>query len=193
MEDSNPFNDAIAEALQRSANHQAALELAAQLTQKLAAAVKKQTNGVVRVSLVTEARALTLGDVLVNFGIQKTLQVGKDKEDQQVRQYVIASAERENRALWALTFDDEGYPVTIRGPEEAVSITCFTEDDLRDAFITAARHGRVGRKIAALVRGVEESSAREQPTLGTGATASTEADGAAVSRDASVEEGPSSQ
>jgi hypothetical protein len=161
MGQDNPFDQALEEALRLSSQHEAALRVVESLTEDLAVAVARKTNNLVNVELVTEARAATLGDLLKGFGIPVNPRMGSDREDQQVRQYLVASANNERRVLWGIRFSDSGYPVTLLGPEEDASNTCFAEEDLRAAFVEAAKHGRVGRKLAGLERNAKESAARQ--------------------------------
>jgi hypothetical protein len=169
MGQDNPFDQALEEALQLSSQHEAALRVVESLTKDLAGAVARKTNNLVNVELVTEARAATLGDLLKGFGVPAIPRIGSDREDQEVRQYLVASSNNDRRVLWGIKFSDSGYPVTLLGPEENASNTCFAEEDLRAAFVEAAKHGRVGRKISGLERNARESAARkaQDPRPGT--------------------------
>ena len=149
MSGSNDFDAAIDEALVLSARHEGALRLVQSLTRELAASVQSKTAGLVTVDLIPKAEMprLEIGSL---FGFQPEPRIGKDKEDKQVEQFVVAVAKDDRRALWEVQFDDTGYPVILRGPLPDTVVTCFHEADVRGAFLDAARSGLVGRKLSAL-------------------------------------------
>lgn len=158
MENANPFEDAVDEALRQSDEHDAAVSLVESLTEQLSDAVFRKTGGKVRIELIAEAQALTLGSVLSSLRNAAGPSIGTDREDRVERQYVVAKGGTESRALWAVTYSEAGFPVTLRGPQPDASTTCFSDRDLVEEFLGAVRHGRVGRKIANL--------AKEQPDSG---------------------------
>lgn len=146
------FDSAIEQALSLSARHDAAYDLVRCLTRELAQTVSSRTQGVVTIALVATGGAALASFVARMAGEVSGPRVGLDDEDRQVRQLVRARAKSgESRTLWEVEFADTGYPVTLRGPEHGASVTCFSDEDVRDGFVSAAAHGIVGRKLAALV------------------------------------------
>ncbi len=149
MSASNAFDEAIDEALRLSTQYDCALQLIEELTEELNRSVSARTGGTVSVELMTERKVsgLDLGRAL---GLTPP-RMGRDQEDKQTRLFVIASNRSDTkRALWEVELADGGYPVVIHGPAADSSVTYIHEDDVRLGFIEAARHGRVGHKLAAL-------------------------------------------
>ena len=150
---------AIEKAFALSQKLDSAQSLVEELTAALAKSVAARTEGLVEVSIEPVSRFDTtvrgiLGYAAALHQTTRQREIGDDREDRQVRQFVIASVggvKGTTRALWEVALDPRsGYPVTIHGPEEDDSVSCFSEADVREAFVAAAGHGLVGRKIAAL-------------------------------------------
>ncbi|MBC8072423.1 MAG: hypothetical protein IAG13_29135 [Deltaproteobacteria bacterium] len=146
------FDTAIDAALNASADHDRALAAVRALTHELAQSVSKRTSGGVKIELVNaDEAARYVSQMLTAFKVGP--QVGADEEDRQLRQVLVATGKSgAARALWEIQFADTGYPVTLRGPENNATVDCYSEEDLRDAFVQASAHGLVGRKIAGLNR-----------------------------------------
>ncbi|MBL4635074.1 MAG: hypothetical protein JKY56_14475, partial [Kofleriaceae bacterium] len=82
--------------------------------------------------------------------------IGDDAEDKDARLLVVASNGTTDKILWEVILDKgAGYPITIVGPEGDATNLCFTQEDLRTAFIDAAGKGVVGRKLRSLAPPVE--------------------------------------
>lgn len=145
------FDSAVEHALELSHQHYAARTTVEHLTRELSASVLARTEHLVRVAFVEGSRALaTLGAAVARLA---GAGVGIDPEDQTARGYVVAEVDSNaRRVLWEVEFHDAGYPVTIHGPSPGATTTCLSEDDVRDAFIDAAGHGLVGRKLDSLAR-----------------------------------------
>ena len=120
----------------------------------------KQTGGAVEIVLVNEEDAQTaihkfndaMTELAAHSGARRR-RLGGDSEDRQSRQFVLARSKQDptaSRILWEVEIDHDGFPVTVRGPEEGHAVSCWTDDDLRERFVAAAGSGLVGRKIAAL-------------------------------------------
>ncbi|MEX1367847.1 MAG: hypothetical protein AB1Z98_32260 [Nannocystaceae bacterium] len=149
MSANNAFDAVVEAALRHSEQHEAALETLAALTKELSSAVFEQTDEAITVALVTE-QLMSTKSIARSLGLAPR-RTGNDQEDERRLQFVVASnTGGDERVLWEVELADEGYPVIIRGPAEDESITCFTEMDLRDAFLEAAGRGIVGRKLKAL-------------------------------------------
>jgi hypothetical protein len=153
MNEPHDFASAIAQAFEGRDQFEAAEQVVEELVEELHAAVSARTGGVIRVELASESRArdfgLTLGEFL---GFPNPPRLGRDAEDVQVRRFVVArTTSLAARALWEIEFSERGYPITIRGPETNASTTCYAEEDVREQFLIAASHTRVGRKLAALL------------------------------------------
>ncbi|RZO61314.1 MAG: hypothetical protein EVA89_12105 [Sandaracinaceae bacterium] len=160
MSAAEDFDDAIAQALERGQRHDEALNLVKDLTNQLAQSVAKQTGGAVEIVLVNEEDAQTaihkfndaMTELAAHSGARRR-RLGGDSEDRQSRQFVLARSKQDptaSRILWEVEIDHDGFPVTVRGPEEGHAVSCWTDDDLRERFVAAAGSGLVGRKIAAL-------------------------------------------
>lgn len=160
MSAAEDFDDAIAQALERGQRHDEALNLVKGLTNQLAQSVAKQTGGAVEIVLVNEEDAQTaihkfndaMTELAAHSGARRR-RLGGDSEDRQSRQFVLARSKQDptaSRILWEVEIDHDGFPVTVRGPEEGHAVSCWTDDDLRERFVAAAGSGLVGRKIAAL-------------------------------------------
>ncbi len=160
MSAAEDFDDAIAQALERGQRHDEALNLVKDLTNQLAQSVAKQTGGAVEIVLVNEEDAQTaihkfndaMTELAAHSGARRR-RLGGDSEGRQSRQFVLARSKQDptaSRILWEVEIDHDGFPVTVRGPEEGHAVSCWTDDDLRERFVAAAGSGLVGRKIAAL-------------------------------------------
>lgn len=160
MSAAEDFDDAIAQALERGQRHDEAMNLVKGLTNQLAQSVAKQTGGAVEIVLVNEEDAQTaihkfndaMTELAAHSGARRR-RLGGDSEDRQSRQFMLARSKHDptaSRILWEVEIDHDGFPVTVRGPEEGHAVSCWTDDDLRERFVAAAGSGLVGRKIAAL-------------------------------------------
>ena len=77
--------------------------------------------------------------------------IGDDVEDKETRLQVVIGQGSETRVLWELNFAQAtGYPVSVLGPTQGDTNACFTEPDLRQAFLDASKTTIVGRKIKAV-------------------------------------------
>jgi hypothetical protein len=168
MNEPSDFASAIAQAFEGRDQFEAALAVVRGLVDELDQAVAARTGGAIHVEAATESRArdfgLTLGEFL---GLAGPPRLGHDQEDAQVRRFVVArTSTRAARALWEIEFSERGYPITIRGPEtnaSTTSTTCYSEEDVREQFLAAASHTRVGRKLAALEAEVGAALAGKPP------------------------------
>jgi hypothetical protein len=130
VEDPTNFDDAIALAMKNAETRDGSETLLNRLVEEFDAAVQRVT-GTVRIKLVSDNDVAPRRDFLV-----------------------VAESTSAVHVLWEVEVDSSGLPVRLEGPAEDKSVTCWTLDDLRREFVTAASHATVGGKIVDLSKEV---------------------------------------
>ncbi len=154
MTEAIDFDTAIDQALKASQSNLAAVEHVRKLTIQLNHAVSRKTNGRVVIQLWSKHGNVTGHDELIEL-VNTWKDNAQYASELAVRISVVAislpQSPETRKTLWDVEFSDEGYPVTLYGPEYDASVTCTGEDDVTKAFLEAAGHAVVGRKLEFLM------------------------------------------
>lgn len=148
------FDQVLEQAFQASKANLSAVEDVLSLQEQLNASVLRVTDGAVAVQLYAKQNAIQGRDELIET--IETWKQGERYANELAARIEVAAVKLpaqdpvQRTTLWEVEFTDTGYPVTLFGPELDSSVTCVTPEDLAEAFVEAARHGVVGRKLEML-------------------------------------------